>query len=115
MGIEDTIAEVLDNGGVTNYPHPAPHEATFPNVTYFYVAPVNLRTHSGNEVNREQWQLNCWAYDRKEVRDLFDLVKGLFDLNRDDFELAYVTNEGDLPDAESNLFHKVIQVTLWAN
>jgi hypothetical protein len=112
IDIEDKIPYLLTNAQVTNYPHPAPHEATFPNVTYFFVNPMNIRSHEGYVVNRERWQLNCWAYDRTEARDLFRLVKGVFDLNKDDFEISYVENEIDLPDAETGLFRKILEVVI---
>lgn len=113
MNIEDLIATLLDGATIANYPHPAPHDAPTPNVTYQLISPANLRTHEGYAANREHWQLNCWAHDPNEKKMLFNTVKSLFDLNTIDFELAYAENELDLPDAETGLHRRILDVYIW--
>ena len=113
MNIEEMIATLLDSATIENYPHPAPHDAPTPNVTYQQISPANIRTHEGYVANRERWQLNCWAHDPNEKRTLFNTVKALFDLNQTDFELAYAENELDLPDADTGLYRKVLEVLIW--
>ncbi len=116
MSAEDAILNVLSSNGIKCFPLFAPHDEPAPFVVYQEIpSDLNVRSHVGDEAKRSLWQLTAWDYSYSEARDLAVRLKGLFHLNVTDFEFSAVENKFDLPDPESSLYRKIIEVYLWEN
>jgi hypothetical protein len=114
MSAEDTIRTILSNNSIEWYPLVAPHDADAPFVVYQEIpSNLNLRTHQGDVAQRSRWQLACWAYTYDEAKQLADSVKSLFHLNLINFKFAAVERKFDLPDPDSELSRKILEVFLW--
>jgi hypothetical protein len=114
MSAETTIRNVLTSNNITWFPLIAPHDALAPFVVYQEISTnLNIRSHAGDAAIRSRWQLTAWAYDYDGAGVLADTVKGLFHLNLTDFQFSAVENKFDLPDPDSGLFRKILEVYLW--
>lgn len=114
MAAEDTIRAMLTDNSIDWYPLVAPHDAPAPFVVYQEVpSNMNLRTHVGDVANRSRWQLSCWAYTYDEAKALASTLQSLFHLNVTNFEFAAVERRLDLPDPDSELSRKILEVFLW--
>lgn len=114
MSAESTILNILTSNEIKCFPLVAPHDEPAPFVVYQEIpSNLNIRSHVGDEAIRSRWQLTCWQYSYDEARTLADTVKNLFHLNVTDFEFAAVENKFDLPDPDSGLFRKILEVYLW--
>lgn len=116
MSAETSIVGVLTNNNIKCFPLVAPHDEPAPFVVYQEMPTnENIRSHAGDEALRSHWQLTCWNYSYNEARDLANQVYNLFHLNLTDFEFSAVENKFDLPDPESGLFRKILEVYIWKN
>lgn len=116
MSAELTIRNILTSNNIKWFPLVAPHDESAPFVVYQEIpSNLNIRSHAGDEAIRSRFQLTCWQYSYDEARQLADTVKGLFHLNVTDFEFSAVENKFDLPDPDSGLFRKILEVYLWEN
>jgi hypothetical protein len=114
MTAETTVESVLISASITCYPLVAPHDEPAPFVVFQEIpSDGTIRTHSGNAAYRSRWQLACWAYSYTEARELAARVRDLFDLNRTDFEIAMVHQNFDLPDPDSGLYRRILEVSTW--
>lgn len=114
MSAEGTIRNILTSNGITWFPVVAPHDEPAPLVVYQEMpSDLNIRTHEGDAAQRSRWQLTCWAYTYDEARELRDRVKALFHLNLTSFEFASVSSGPDLPDPDTSLYRKILEVFLW--
>ena len=114
MSIESILTGLLDSENIKYFPLVAPHDEPAPFVVYQEIrSNQNIRTHSGDAIERENWQISCWAYTYEEAGTLCDQVKTLLHLNVSDFIFAEVTGRFDLPDPDSGLYRKIIESTLW--
>jgi hypothetical protein len=114
MSAEGTIRTILTDNDITWFPLVAPHDEPAPFVVYQEIpSNLNIRSHSGDEALRSRWQLTCWEYDYDRARELADRVRDLFHLNTASFEFAAVENKFDLPDPDSGLFRKILEVYIW--
>jgi len=111
---ETTIQTILTNNSIKWFPLVAPHDEPAPFVVYQEVSSnLNLWTLDGAEAPRSRWQIACWAYAYTEAGTLAGTVRGLFNLNTTNFEFAKVENRFDLPDPESGLYRKILEVYIW--
>jgi hypothetical protein len=114
MSIETTLTSLLDDESIKYFPLVAPHDEPAPFVVYQEIkSNQNIRTHSGDAIAVENWQIACWAYTYEEASTLCDQVKALLHLNVTDFMFSEVTGRFDLPDPDSGLYRKILESTLW--
>ena len=114
MSAESTIINILTSNNMNCFPLVAPHDEPAPFVVYQEIpSNMNVRSHAGDEAIRSMWQLTCWQYSYNEARDMANTVKNLFHLNLTDFQFSAVENKFDLPDPDSGLYRKILEVYLW--
>ena len=114
MSTESTIQALLSDNDIKWFPLVAPHDEPAPFVVYQEIpSNENLRTHDKTQEKRNRWQLVSWAYTYDEARQLRDRLEGLFDLNTVNFEFASTSHGPDLPDPDSGLYRKILEVYLW--
>lgn len=114
MSAESTILNILTSNNIKCFPLVAPHDEPAPFVVYQEIpSNLNIRSHAGDEAIRSMWQLTAWEYSYSEARNLSDTIKRLFHLNVTDFEFSAVENKFDLPDPESGLYRKILEVYVW--
>ena len=113
MSIRTAIDSTLTNADIPAYWMIAPHDAVTPCVVYQQISTSPMRAHTGNVADRQRWQLSCWAHSADETELLATTVKGLLDLNQSEFEIATVEAELDFPDADRELFRKILEFQFW--
>lgn len=114
MSAEDTVRALLSDNDIKYFPLVAPHDEPAPFVVYQEIpSSENLRTHAGTSARRSRWQLAAWAYTYDEARQMRDRLESLFDLNLTNFEFASTSHGPDLPDPDSGLYRKILELYLW--
>lgn len=116
MSAESTLLNILTSNNVKAFPLVAPHDEPAPFVVYQEIpSSLNIRSHAGDEAIRSRWQLTAWDYSYNEARDLANQIIDRFHLNVTDFEFSAVENKFDLPDPDTSLYRKIVEVYLWEN
>lgn len=111
--METILKTVLDS---TNYPVYAlavPTNGTYPCIVYQRISTFQMRSHSGNELERPRFQISCWANSYAEAKTVSEAVKTALDLNQVNFKLATKENELDDKEIETNLYRKILDFFVW--
>lgn len=111
--MEATLKTVLDT---TNYPVYAlsiPTNGALPCIVYQRISTYQIRSHSGNEMERPRFQISCWANTYSGAKTVAEAVKTALDLNQTNFKLATKEDELDDKEVETNLYRKILDFYVW--
>jgi hypothetical protein len=113
MSVQTTLVTLLQDEGLTVYPVAVPTNGKYPNVVYQRISNVQVRSHSGVEMERPRMQLTCWAKKYADCFDVAQAVKEALDLNQTDFKLATKENEMDVREESTGLFRIILEYFIW--
>lgn len=111
--MEQTLKTLLSNIGYPVYALSIPSNGTIPCYVYQKISSVEIRSHSGNELERARFQVSCWGNTYEQAKTLAQAVKTALDLNKINFKLATKENEIDEKETESNLYRVIVDFYLW--
>lgn len=111
--MESTLKTLLKTLGYSVYALSVPSNGNYPCIVYQRVSTLQLRSHSGNELEKPRFQVSIWAKSYDEAKTISESVKSLLDLNMTNFKLVTKENELDDSETEAKLYRKILDFYIW--
>ena len=77
-------------------------------VVYKQISSNPIRTHNSTVFEKTRIQIDCWGESMNISRNLADQIKDVLDLNKTNFNLAYLINDFTVKDLETGLFNTIL-------
>lgn len=111
--MEATLKTVLDSTTYPVYALSIPANGVYPCIVYQRISTFQMRSHSGNYMERPRFQVSCWGKTYAEAKAVSEAVKTALDLNQTNFKLATKEDELDDKEVETNLYRKILDFYVW--
>lgn len=97
------------------YPLRAPDAAVMPYIVYRRVSSNHVASHSGNSgLSNPRFQLDCYAEDYLQAKQLAEqCVSALHGHKGGNIQAAFVEDENDLIETDTNYYRVAVDVKLW--
>jgi hypothetical protein len=112
MTIQEEIYKKLAAIGAA-YPDQLPANPTLPAISYKFVSARQMRSHSGNGLQRHRLQVDAWATTRAAANTLAASVKAALDLSQSNVELITDENAADFNEPESGIERRMLEFFVW--
>lgn len=112
MTLETILVSALAAATSTKvYPIVKEEKAPLPAIVYRRISYVPNRTQSGTaDLKEARFQIDIYASTYRAVRELAELTKTFFEVNKTNWELSYIVNEQEL--TEDFLYRVILDVKI---
>lgn len=114
MSLEENVWEIISGVASGNiFPYRLPENTAYPAVDFIYFEGAPIRSQNGSFRN-PRLRFSIWADTFDDMIGVFRNLISLLDYHKGAFSSLF---EGvqDIPDPETQLFHRVVDFYVWGN